>query len=114
MLEKRRILETPSLNRILGDVSLVTEKRKPFDEVAKRPEIQLNRGNQTRLELFLAGLLGWDVACAAQSTRKSRFQTKPYACCSVSFFLRGDAFATFAFFAFDATFLPAALMTAIF
>ena len=52
MLEKRRILETLSLNRILGDVSRVTEKRKPFDEVAERPEIQLNRGNQTRLELF--------------------------------------------------------------
>ncbi|WP_231740655.1 hypothetical protein [Thalassoglobus neptunius] len=45
MLEKRRILETLSLNRMLGDVSLVIEKRKPFDELAKRPEIQLSRGD---------------------------------------------------------------------
>ena len=43
MLEKRRILETVSLNRRLGDVSLDLEKRKPFDELAKRLEIQLSR-----------------------------------------------------------------------
>lgn len=46
MLQKRRILETLSLNRIVGDVTLVLEKRKPFDELAKRPEIQLSRGDR--------------------------------------------------------------------
>ena len=46
MLEKRRILETVSLNRRLGDVSLDLEKRKPFDELAKRLEIQLSRGDR--------------------------------------------------------------------
>ena len=46
MLEKRRILETVSLNRVLGDVTLVLEKRKPFDELVKRPQIQLSRGDR--------------------------------------------------------------------
>lgn len=35
MLEKREILETVSLNRTLGHLSLVTEKRKPFDILAE-------------------------------------------------------------------------------
>lgn len=43
MLQERRSLETLSLNRIVGDVSLVLEQRKPFDALAKRPEIQLSR-----------------------------------------------------------------------
>jgi DNA invertase Pin-like site-specific DNA recombinase len=46
MLQKRRILETLSLNRLLGDVTLVLEKRKPFDELAKRLEIQLSRDDR--------------------------------------------------------------------
>ena len=46
MLEKRRILETVSLNRVLGDVTLVLEKRKPLDELVKRPQIQLSRGDR--------------------------------------------------------------------
>jgi hypothetical protein len=46
MLQKRRILETPSLNRTLGDVSLELEKRKPFDELVKRLEIQLSRDDR--------------------------------------------------------------------
>lgn len=37
MLQKREILESVSLNRMLGDVTLVVQKRKPFDELAKRP-----------------------------------------------------------------------------
>ena len=37
MDQKREILESVSLNRLLSDVSLVVEKRKPFDELAKRP-----------------------------------------------------------------------------
>uniref|UniRef100_A0A7C4QS20 Recombinase family protein n=1 Tax=Schlesneria paludicola TaxID=360056 RepID=A0A7C4QS20_9PLAN len=46
MLQKREILKAVSLNRTLGDVTLVLEKRKPFDELAKRPEIQLSRGDR--------------------------------------------------------------------
>lgn len=46
MLEKRRILETVSLNRLLGDVTLDLEKRKPFDELVKRPSIQLSRADR--------------------------------------------------------------------
>ena len=48
MLEKRRILETLSLNRMLGDVTLVLEKRKPFDELAKRPLVTSSRGDRIR------------------------------------------------------------------
>lgn len=39
--QKREILESLSLNRLLGDVTLVVEKRNPFDELVKRPQIQL-------------------------------------------------------------------------
>lgn len=46
MLEKRRILEVVSLSRVPGDVTLVVEKRKPFDELAKRLKIQLSRGDR--------------------------------------------------------------------
>ena len=45
MDQKREILESVSLNRMLGDVTLVVAKRKPFDELAKRLEIQLSRGD---------------------------------------------------------------------
>ncbi|MEQ9410075.1 MAG: hypothetical protein RIK87_20230 [Fuerstiella sp.] len=61
MLEKRRILETLSLNRMLGDVTLVLEKRKPFDELAKRPSIQLSRDDRIRTcDLYVpnASLMG--------------------------------------------------------
>ena len=56
MLEKREILETVSLNRTLGHLSLVTEKRKPFDILAERPSIQLSRGDKTAIELFRRGV----------------------------------------------------------
>lgn len=46
MAEKRRILETLSLNRMLGDVTLVVVKRKPFCELAKRSKIQLSRSDR--------------------------------------------------------------------
>ena len=50
MLEKRRILEALSLNRMLGDVTLVLEKRKPFDELAKRPLVTTSRDGAHRFE----------------------------------------------------------------
>ena len=34
---RREILDAVYLNRTLSEVSLFTEKRKPFDELAKRP-----------------------------------------------------------------------------
>ena len=43
---KRAILESLSLNRTLGDVTLCLTKRKPFRELAERPSIQLNRGDR--------------------------------------------------------------------
>ena len=46
MDQKREILDAVSLNRILGDVSLVVEKRKPFDELAKRPSVTSSRGDR--------------------------------------------------------------------
>ena len=44
--ERRQILETVCLNRTLSDVSLVTQKRKPFDSLVKRPSISSNRGER--------------------------------------------------------------------
>lgn len=44
--QKREILEAVSLNRTLGDVTLVVEKRKPFDELAKRPSVTSSRDDR--------------------------------------------------------------------
>ena len=46
MDQKREILESVSLNRLLGDVTLVLEKRKPFDELVKRPLVTPSRGDR--------------------------------------------------------------------
>ncbi len=45
MDQKREILNSLSLNRTLGDVSLVLEKRKPFDELVKRLSVTSSRDN---------------------------------------------------------------------
>ena len=42
----RKILESVSLNRLLGDVTLFLEKRKPFDELVKRPLVTPSRGER--------------------------------------------------------------------
>ena len=42
---KRQILNAVSLNRTLSDVSLVTEKRNPFDLLAERPFLKNTRGD---------------------------------------------------------------------
>jgi len=44
--EKRAILDAVSLNRVLSDVSLCVEKRRPFSFLAERPSVQLNRGDK--------------------------------------------------------------------
>jgi site-specific DNA recombinase len=46
MDQKREILDAVSLNRMLGDVSLVVEKRRPFDELAKRPSVTSSRDDR--------------------------------------------------------------------
>lgn len=46
MLEKRRILEVVSLNRVVGDVTLELEKRKPFDVFAERPLLKNSRDDR--------------------------------------------------------------------
>ncbi len=43
---RREILDSICLNRTLGDLNLVTEKRKPFDVFAERPKIENSRGDR--------------------------------------------------------------------
>lgn len=40
------------LNRALSDMTVVIEKRKPFDLLAKRLAFEQSRGNKTPIELF--------------------------------------------------------------
>ena len=47
------ILDAVCLNRTLSDVSLVTEKRKPFDVLAKRPNWKKSRGDCRIFEPFV-------------------------------------------------------------
>lgn len=42
---RREILDAVCLNRTLSDVSLVTQKRKPFDVLAKRLDLKKSRGD---------------------------------------------------------------------
>jgi len=39
----------------------VTKTKKPFDVGAERPSIQISRGAETAIELFLVGVLGWEA-----------------------------------------------------
>jgi hypothetical protein len=43
---RREILDSVCLNRTLSDVSLVTQKRKPFDFLAERQDFENNRGGR--------------------------------------------------------------------
>jgi len=43
---RRDLLDCVSLNRHLSDISLVTQKRKPFDSLVKRPSISSSRGEK--------------------------------------------------------------------
>ena len=43
---RRDLLDCVSLNRNLSDVSLVTQKRKPFDFLAERPFLNNSRGGE--------------------------------------------------------------------
>ncbi|MCE2797569.1 MAG: hypothetical protein LW816_19765 [Planctomyces sp.] len=57
---RRQIPDSICLNRQVSDVTLVTAKRKPFDFFVERLPLKKSRGDKTPLELFLAGLRGWD------------------------------------------------------
>ena len=59
---KRRILEIVFLNCRLDDTTLVPTMRKPFDVVAEGFVSNLNRGDKTAIELFIAGVRGWENA----------------------------------------------------
>ena len=43
---RRRLLDAVCLNRALTDVTLVTQKRKPFDVFAKRLQNEISRGER--------------------------------------------------------------------
>ena len=58
---RREILDLVCLNRTLGDVSLELVKRKLFDVFAERLNLKNSRDNKTPLELFLAGVRGWEA-----------------------------------------------------
>ena len=65
-------------------------------------------------QIAAADLNPGTVARYARSIPKSRVPTESYVCCSMSFFLRDEAFTAFAVFAVDDTFLAATLTTPIF
>ncbi|WP_145376706.1 recombinase family protein [Symmachiella dynata] len=43
---RRDILDAVCLNRVVSDVNLVLEKRKPFDTLAERPDLENSRGDR--------------------------------------------------------------------
>jgi hypothetical protein len=59
---RREILDSVCLNRTLGDVNLVATKRKPFDVFVEGLKTENSRDDKTAIELFLAGLQGWEVS----------------------------------------------------
>jgi len=67
---KREILECVSLNRTLGELTLVLEKRKPFDYLAERPFLKDGRGDpshserETVTEEIVIRLERWMPRCA--------------------------------------------------
>ncbi len=75
MDQKREILESVSLNRLLGDVTLVLEKRKPFDELAKRPLVTPSRGDRTAIGLIPPPLRLWSrpLSIAAKGLAESLY-----------------------------------------
>ena len=70
---KRRILEIVFLNCSLDGVTLVPTMRKPFDVLAEGLVSENSRGDKTPLELFIAGIQGWEAELRRQfENRKSR------------------------------------------
>ena len=59
---RREILDSVCLNRTLGDVNLVTTKRKPFDAFAEGLNSNDSRGDRTSIELFSGSFREWTRA----------------------------------------------------
>jgi hypothetical protein len=59
---KRRLLEIVCLNCTLDGATLVRELRKPFDVLAEGLLSEKSRGDKTPIELFIAGVQGWETA----------------------------------------------------
>ena len=57
---KRQMLQMVFLNPKLDGVSLCYETNKPFDVLVKGLSVPSNRGDKTAIELFLAGVRGWE------------------------------------------------------
>ena len=72
---RREILDLVCLNRTLGDVSLELVKRKPFDVFAERLNLKNSRDNKTPLELFLAGVRGWEAGLRRRVVEEGRTLT---------------------------------------
>lgn len=60
--KKRRIPEFICMSRQIDDVTLVYQIKKPFDVLTEGLLVSLSRGDRTSIELFLAGLAGWNAA----------------------------------------------------
>ena len=58
---RREILESVCLNRTLTDATLVPTMRKLFDVLAEGLVSENSRGDKTAIELFLAGVRGWEA-----------------------------------------------------
>jgi hypothetical protein len=58
---KRRMVEIAFLNCRIGDVTFALEMRKPFDLLAEGLLSEKSRGDKTPLELFIAGVQGWEA-----------------------------------------------------
>ena len=63
---KRRILEIVFLNCRLEDANLVPTTRKPFEENVEGLFLKNSRGDKTAIELFVAGIRGWEAGVRNQ------------------------------------------------
>jgi hypothetical protein len=55
------LLEIVFLNCTLDGVTLCPEMRKPFDVLAEGLRVSSSRGDKTPIELFIAGVQGWEA-----------------------------------------------------
>jgi hypothetical protein len=70
--EKRRLLETVFLNGMLDGVALCPEMRKPFGEYVEGLLVSSSRGDKTAIELFIAGVRGWEAGLRRQRVQEQK------------------------------------------
>ncbi len=58
---KRHLLENVCLNLALDGATLYLERRELFDSLIEGLPLEKSRGDRTPLELFLAGIRGWEA-----------------------------------------------------